>query len=121
MSIILRKHFRTRRSDSSPNDNGYPGNLLTEQIYKDVFIEGLRIETSNKDPSYREDGIPEILAGSGAVIRLFGSGFTEDMLITFTDEPAERGTICDKIKSNEFLVRICIFFPPEYAFLCNAI
>ncbi|OAD52039.1 Metal transporter CNNM2 [Eufriesea mexicana] len=82
-----------------------PKNLLTQQIHTDVYIEGLRIETSEKDPSYREDGIPEILAGSKAVIRLFGFGFTEDTLITFTDEPAKRGTICDKIKSNEFLVK----------------
>ncbi|KOC59188.1 Metal transporter CNNM2 [Habropoda laboriosa] len=102
---IYKKYFRMRRANSLATVNDDPENLWTQQNYKDVFIEGLRIETSDKDPSYRDDGIPEILAGSRAVIRLFGFGFTEDTLISFTDEPAKRGSICDKIKSNEFLVK----------------
>ncbi|KMQ95232.1 metal transporter cnnm2-like protein [Lasius niger] len=69
-----------------------------------MHIEGLRIETAEKEPTYSEDGIPEIRAGTKAVIRLFGTGITPDTLITFTDIPAERGTVCDKIKSNEFSV-----------------
>ncbi|KOX79812.1 Metal transporter CNNM2 [Melipona quadrifasciata] len=103
--IQSKKYFRTRRADLLPSVNDEPKNLLTQQIHTDVFIEGLRIETSEKDPSYREDGIPEILAGSKTVIRLFGFGFTEDTCITFTDESAKRGSICDKIKTNEFLVK----------------
>ncbi|KAK1125651.1 hypothetical protein K0M31_005209 [Melipona bicolor] len=103
--IQSKKYFRTRRADLLPSVNDEPKNLLTQQIHTDVFIEGLRIEISEKDPSYREDGIPEILAGSKTVIRLFGFGFTEDTWITFTDEPAKRGSICDKIKTNKFLVK----------------
>ncbi|XP_071865809.1 metal transporter uex isoform X1 [Bombus fervidus] len=105
--IQSKKYFRTSRDtfDLLPTVNDDPKNLFTRQIHTDVFIEGLRIETSAKDPSYREDGIPEILAGSKAVIRLFGFGFTEGTLITFTDEPAKRGSICDKIKTNEFLIK----------------
>lgn len=99
-----------RRNNLLSTVNDDPKNQLTEQIHTDVFIEGLRIETSEKDPSYSENGIPEILAGTKTVIRLFGFGFTEDTLITFTDEQAERGTICDKIKSNEFLVSISNLF-----------
>ncbi|KYM96089.1 PREDICTED: metal transporter CNNM4 [Cyphomyrmex costatus] len=70
----------------------------------DIHIEGLRIDTADKEPSHNEKGIPKILAGTKAVIRLFGTGITEDTLIAFTDVPAERGSICDKIKSNEFPV-----------------
>ncbi|XP_043601675.1 unextended protein isoform X2 [Bombus pyrosoma] len=105
--IQSKKYFRTSRDTFNllPTVNDDPENLFTRQIHTDVFIEGLRIETSAKDPSYREDGIPEILAGSKAVIRLFGFGFTEGTLITFTDEPAKRGSICDKIKTNEFLIQ----------------
>ncbi|KAK9301214.1 hypothetical protein QLX08_006306 [Tetragonisca angustula] len=103
--IQSKKYFRMRRANLLSSVNDDPKNLLTQQIHTDVFIEGLRIETSEKDPSYREDGIPEILAGSKTVIRLFGFGFTEDTWITFTDEPAKRGSICDKIKSNAFLVK----------------
>ncbi|XP_076229097.1 metal transporter uex isoform X2 [Nomia melanderi] len=99
------KQFRTRRADYSPFVNGDHENLMTEELHTEAVIQGLRIETADKDPSYSENGIPEILAGSKAVIRLFGTGITEDMLVTFTDEPARRGTICDKIKSNEFPVR----------------
>ncbi|XP_050595079.1 unextended protein isoform X2 [Bombus affinis] len=105
--IQSKKYFRTSRDTFHllPTVNDDPKNLFSRQIHTDVFIEGLRIETSAKDPSYREDGIPEILAGSKAVIRLFGFGFTEGTLITFTDEPAKRGSICDKIKTNEFLIK----------------
>nr|XP_012146877.1 PREDICTED: metal transporter CNNM4 isoform X2 [Megachile rotundata] len=103
--IHSEKYFRTRRANSLASVDGDYKNPSTEQIRTDVFIEGLRIETSAKDPSYSEDGIPEILAGSRAVIRLFGFGFTEDTLVTFTDVPAKRGTICDKIKSKEFPVQ----------------
>ncbi|KYQ49943.1 Metal transporter CNNM2 [Trachymyrmex zeteki] len=72
--------------------------------YTDIHIEGLRIDTADKEPSHDEKGIPKILAGTNAVIRLFGDGITEDTLITFTDIPADRGSVCDKIKSNEFPV-----------------
>lgn len=75
------------------------------QVRKNIYIEGLRVEIADKDPSYTEEGIPEILAGGKAVIRLFGSGIIEGTLITFTDMPQERDSICDKIKSNEFQVR----------------
>lgn len=83
---------------------------MTEELHTEAVIQGLRIETADKDPSYSEDGIPEILAGSRVVIRLFGTGITEDILVTFTDEPAKRGTICDKIKSNEFPVIILSYY-----------
>ncbi|KYN17809.1 Metal transporter CNNM2 [Trachymyrmex cornetzi] len=72
--------------------------------YTDIHIEGLRIDTADKEPSHDEKGIPMILAGTNAVIRLFGTGITEDTLIAFTDIPADRGSVCDKIKSNEFPV-----------------
>lgn len=75
----------------------------------DIHIEGLRIDTADKEPSHDEKGIPRILAGTKAVIRLFGTGITKDTLISFTDVPADRGVICDKIKSNEFPVSISSF------------
>lgn len=74
----------------------------------DIHIEGLRIDTADKEPSHDAEGIPRILAGTKAVIRLFGTGITKDTLITFTDMPAERGVVCDKIKSNEFPVSIAV-------------
>ncbi|XP_011258942.2 metal transporter CNNM4 [Camponotus floridanus] len=94
------KHLRMRRDDFSFNNL----ETLTAQNYTDSHIEGLRIETAEKEPSHSDEGIPEIRAGTKAVIRLFGTGITPDTLIAFTDKPAERGTVCDKIKSDEFPV-----------------
>ena len=106
MYFILSKYFRTLRANSLVSHNKDYDDLMSEGIHKDAFIEGLRIETAAKDPSYTYDGIPEILAKSKTVIRLFGVGITEDTLVTFTDVSAKRGTICDKIKSDEFPVSI---------------
>ncbi|KAL0123296.1 hypothetical protein PUN28_005675 [Cardiocondyla obscurior] len=92
-----KKYFRARRDDPSFKTS-IPDN------YTDIHIEGLRIDMSDKEPSHDEKGIPRILAGGSAVIRLFGTGITKDTLIAFTDMPAERGAVCDKIKSNEFPV-----------------
>ncbi|XP_012250855.2 unextended protein isoform X2 [Athalia rosae] len=69
-----------------------------------VRIEGLRVEKADKDPFYSDDGIPEILAGGNAVIRLFGTGLTNDTWVVFTDVPNKRGTVCDKIRTPEYMV-----------------
>ncbi|XP_012532156.1 metal transporter CNNM4 [Monomorium pharaonis] len=93
------KYFRTRRGEPFGDfKTSIPDN------YTDIRIEGLRIDTADKEPSHDEKGIPRILAGTKAVMRLFGTGITKDTLITFTDVPAKKGAICDKIKSNEFPV-----------------
>ncbi|XP_050462670.1 unextended protein isoform X2 [Cataglyphis hispanica] len=98
------KYLRTRRDDPSLGESPSLNENLTSQNYTDVHIEGLRIEMAEKEPSYSENGIPQIRAGIKAVIRLFGTGITPDTLISFTDVQAERGSVCDKIKSNEFPV-----------------
>lgn len=89
------------RRDDPPLDKS-----LTSQNYTDTHIDGLRVESAEKEPSYGENGIPQIRAGTKAIIRLFGTGITPDTLISFTDVKAERGSVCDKIKSNEFPVSI---------------
>lgn len=101
--IISRQYFRTRRDD--PFD-GFK--TSTPDNYTDIHIEGLRVDIADKEPSHDEKGIPQILAGTKATIRLFGSGITKNTLITFTDMPAERGVVCDKIKSKEFPVSIAV-------------
>ncbi|XP_071569553.1 unextended protein isoform X1 [Temnothorax nylanderi] len=93
------KYFRTRR-----DENPFDGFKTFPNNYTDIHIEGLRVDMADKEPSHDEKGVPRILAGSKAVIRLFGTGITKDTLITFTDVPGERGFVCDKIKSNEFPV-----------------
>ncbi|XP_043275571.1 unextended protein isoform X2 [Venturia canescens] len=92
----------------SSRDNGIEalmGDAPASDPYELVRIEGIRVETAEKEPLYTEEGIPEILTDSPATLRLFGTGITKDTVITFTDIPQERGTICDKIKTKEFAVR----------------
>ncbi|XP_066595626.1 unextended protein isoform X2 [Prorops nasuta] len=100
--IISQKYFRTRRANSHDSEHD---TVTAQQMQSEsIHIEGLRIETADKDPSYTEEGVPEILAGSKVVIRLFGTGITENTFITFTDSPSPAGAICDKIRSKEFQV-----------------
>ncbi|XP_020286791.1 metal transporter CNNM4 [Pseudomyrmex gracilis] len=94
-----RKYLRARRD--APLS---PLAQIETNNYMPLFIEGLRVESADKEPSYNEKGIPEILVETNAVIRLFGTGFTPDTVITFTDMLAKRDTLCDKIKSKEFPV-----------------
>lgn len=101
----LQKYFRARRARSHVPDVGENDLIPSTQVHTDIYIEGLRVELADKDPSYTAEGVPEILAGSKAVIRLFGFGITEGTKVTFTDMPQNRGSFCDKIKSNEFQVK----------------
>lgn len=95
-----------RRDDSiTPLDDT---TSLPSENDTDAHIEGLRVEKADKEPTYSEEGIPQILVESKAVIRLFGTGITKDTLIGFTNVPAKRGTICDKVKI-EFQVSIMEF------------
>jgi len=105
-SLTCRKFPRARRDDSLLPLDSF--GFTASQNYTNAHIEGLRIEKATK-PTYSEKGIPEILVGTTTVIRLFGTGITEDTLIAFTDMPAQRGTVCDKIKSKEFPVNIVTF------------
>ncbi|XP_011169430.1 metal transporter CNNM4 [Solenopsis invicta] len=95
------KYFRARRGNLLDDDSKTSS---LDSPYTDIHIEGLRIDKAKKEPSHDNKGIPHILAGTEATIRLFGTGITKDTLITFTDVSAERGAVCDKIKSNEFPV-----------------
>lgn len=95
----------------SERDNGIEaamGDAPASEPYELVRIEGIRVETAEKEPLYTEEGIPEILTDSPATLRLFGTGITKDTVITFTDIPQERGSICDKIKTKEFHVSFFI-------------
>lgn len=91
-----------RRDTNSANSN--VGRSSNHILNRNVRIEGLRIETADKDPSYSEEGIPEILVGGKAVIRLFGTGLTENTYVTFTDKVDDRNKVCDMIRTKEFKV-----------------
>ncbi|KAK0157458.1 hypothetical protein PV328_011201 [Microctonus aethiopoides] len=99
--ILKNDDIRSRR------DINYDGieHQTSSGSFDDIRIEALRVEMADKDPSFTEEGIPEILEGTNAVIRLFGHGITINTSVTFTDASQARGTVCDKIKSAEFVVQ----------------
>lgn len=69
-------------------------------------IDFLRIEHTSKDMSTTDEGIPELLAGTTSVIRIFGSNLTEDTLITFTQQAIKMGAHCQFPATKEFRVGI---------------
>ncbi|KAK0161510.1 hypothetical protein PV327_009972 [Microctonus hyperodae] len=86
-------------------NQGGIGHQTSSGDFDDVRIEALRVEMADKDPSFTEEGVPEILEGTNAVIRLFGNGITNHTRVTFTDALQARETRCDRIRSEEFAVQ----------------
>ncbi|XP_069698503.1 unextended protein-like isoform X2 [Periplaneta americana] len=72
----------------------------------EVQVIGLRVETADREPTYGEDGIPVLLAHSRAVLRLFGTGFNNNTLVTVTQNPGERGQRCEFPIDDEFPVDV---------------
>lgn len=66
-------------------------------------IEGLRIESSDKGVEM-ENGVPDIISDSNAVLRLFGFGLTENTVITFTHETNAFGGSCQLPSTDRFKV-----------------
>lgn len=56
-------------------------------------ITGIRLDGSQSE-SDLEDGIPNVLADSTFILRIFGSGITNDTVIAFTNEPQKDGAYC---------------------------
>lgn len=67
-------------------------------------IKGFRVEQADKEPRHGDNDVPELQQGTNAVLRLFGSGFTEQTTITFTEERSEFGGPCQMAKTEAFHV-----------------
>lgn len=67
-------------------------------------VNGLRVETADRDPSYDDDGVPVLLAHTQAVLRLFGTGFNNGTLVTVTQSTGARGDHCEFPVADEFPV-----------------
>lgn len=55
---------------------------------------GIRLEAAYKEPDFDDNGVPVLLANQEHTIRLFGEGFTRDMLITFTRDTGSYNDPC---------------------------
>lgn len=70
-----------------------------------IRIDGVRVESSDKGVDYTDDNIPEFYALTKATLRLFGTGFSESMMITFTEESNTRGGACEGSSSGKYSLR----------------
>ncbi|XP_011303756.1 metal transporter CNNM4 [Fopius arisanus] len=92
------------KGSRAPRDIEIP-QVLPLSSFTDVNIHGLRVEHAIKEPFIAKNGMPEILAGGEATLRLFGTGLKNDTMIVFTDEKPQEDKSCTRIKSDEFQVQ----------------
>lgn len=72
---------------------------------ENIRIIGLRLESSESTATYTDDGVPELLSSKLATFRLFGVGFSERTVVTFTEEVGIYGGSCQLPSSGQFRVK----------------
>lgn len=65
----------------------------------------MRVESSDKSVHYNEDNVPEFISRTKATLRLFGCGFTDQTMITFTQDANNRNDACLIAAAGQFKVR----------------
>lgn len=70
----------------------------------EIRIDGMRVESADKSVEYDDDNIPELISRTNARIRIFGCGFTDQTVITFTKQNNERSGACLLPASGQFKV-----------------
>lgn len=63
------------------------------------------MESSESAPGFTDDGVPELLSAKMATFRLFGFGFSERTVVTFTEEIGVFGGSCQLPSSGQFRVK----------------
>lgn len=71
----------------------------------EIRIDGMRVESSDKSVEYDDDNIPELITRAKARLRLFGCGFTDQTVITFTQQVNDRNGACLLPASGKFKVQ----------------
>lgn len=98
LSLFSSKTQRSKRSVPTQNAAAVSTGPSSLQI------KGFRVEHADKEPKHGDDNVPELQQGTNAVLRLFGSGFTEQTTITFTEERHSFGGPCQMAKTDPFHV-----------------
>lgn len=86
-----RQQFATTSSDNKCRAN-------------EIRIDGIRIVSSDKEVNYDDDNVPHLYTRTNARLRLFGCGFTDHTVITFTQEANDREGSCLLPASGQFKV-----------------
>nr|XP_023017466.1 metal transporter CNNM4 [Leptinotarsa decemlineata] len=90
----------------------------TSNPLETIRITGIRLEKAHKDPDFDENGVPILMADAEHVIRIFGTGLTPSMVITFTASPENcllpvRNIFhVDNTSFTNTTVRVAITLPP---------
>lgn len=71
---------------------------------KEIRIDGMRVETADKLVEYDDENIPQLITRTNARLRLFGCGFTDQTVITFTRQVNDREGACLLPASGQFKV-----------------
>ncbi|XP_022904429.2 unextended protein [Onthophagus taurus] len=59
-----------------------------------IKVSGIKVESSNNGIETDSDGIPSIFIETPSVIRIFGSGFTQNTIVAFTNVRMLPGDVC---------------------------
>ncbi|CAG2063823.1 unnamed protein product, partial [Timema podura] len=78
-------------SSDHPPDEGTP--VVT--VAAGLQMNGMRVESADKEPTYGDDGVVELLLQTNALLRLFGTGFSNSTLVTVTARPGTRLEVCE--------------------------
>lgn len=70
----------------------------------EIRIDGMRVLSADKSIEYDDENIPELIARTNARLRLFGCGFTDQTVITFTKQMNDRNGACLLPASGQFKV-----------------
>ncbi|XP_072162417.1 unextended protein isoform X2 [Bemisia tabaci] len=72
----------------------------------DVILYGMRLESAESPAEYDEAGVPELLAGTKATFRLFGSGWTNQTVFALTASSGHRNGYCEHPKDEVAKVQL---------------
>lgn len=59
-----------------------------------IRVDGIRVETSDREATYTDGGVPELMSYTKVVFRFFGTGFSEKTIVTLTEVKNIYGGSC---------------------------
>lgn len=69
--------------------------VSTTPLSEGVQLFGFHMERADSAISYTDDGVPQLKFGTVGVLRLFGTGWTENSRFVLTTDNAKKGQPCE--------------------------
>lgn len=70
----------------------------------EIRVDGMRVESADQSVHYDDENVPELITRTNAKLRLFGCGFTDQTVITFTKQMNDKNGACLLPASGQFKV-----------------